>query len=103
MPNDYISRKEALCAFPTDAIRYGTGKFENHAVDVIEARARICSIPAADVVPVVHGEWEYKPTLNFEGQGFPRYFCSACENYETRTSRFCPKCGAKMDGGGHNG
>ena len=52
--------------------------------------------PAADVVEVVHGEWEYY----FEGK---ELMCSACkatfwdDNGHGGTN-FCPNCGAKMDG-----
>jgi NADH pyrophosphatase NudC (nudix superfamily) len=56
----------------------------------------INAIPAADVAPVVHGEWlEYLDEMK----------CSACKrrwNYcdnDTNTFNFCPNCGAKMDGG----
>ena len=51
--------------------------------------------PAADVAPVVHGEWIHK-----NGE----MYCSECGEealmdevyYE---SPYCPDCGAKMDGG----
>ena len=58
-------------------------------------------VPAADVVPVVHGRWEYDlPTINTYGQ----LRCSIC-NWWTldpsvdRSYSYCPNCGAKMDGG----
>lgn len=63
-------------------------------------RAIIESEPAADVVPVVHGRWEYNPpTINTYGQ----LRCSIC-NWWTldpsvdRSYSYCPNCGAKMDG-----
>ena len=55
----------------------------------------------ADVVEVKHGEW--KPT---NPESDVRFFCSECET-EISTSwdydvpemwRYCPCCGAKMDG-----
>lgn len=49
--------------------------------------------PAADVVPVVHGEW----TPYGIGKGMT--FCSNCEYNGKREYRYCPNCGAKMDGG----
>lgn len=64
--------------------------------------------PAADAVPVVHGEW-----LNFYGD-FKTAECDRCENlYEVvfdgesteelfegfkQLYKYCPHCGAKMDG-----
>lgn len=69
--------------------------------------------PAADVAPVVHGEW-----LNIDGD-YTFAACSICETaYEVATEeeaekglwdafmcsyRYCPSCGAKMDGGVTNG
>lgn len=91
MSNEYISRESVLADIEQTIENSGCVNHESEIIDCVRYGS------AADVLPVVHGEWEYKPTFNFEGQGFPRYFCSACENYETRTSRFCPKCGAKMD------
>jgi hypothetical protein len=61
-------------------------------------------VPAADVVPVVHGRWEYDlPTINTYGQ----LRCSIC-NWWTldpsvdRSYSYCPNCGAKMGGGTGN-
>lgn len=69
----------------------------------------VCDVPTADVAPVVHGEW-----LNIEGD-YTFAACSICETaYEVATEeeaekglwdafmcshRYCPNCGAKMDGG----
>ena len=58
--------------------------------------ADIKAIPAADVVPVVHGEW----LLRHEGYGH-YWECSSCHKnpciYVTKDTRYCPNCGAKMD------
>ena len=100
---EYI-RRGAVCAALgcENATKYGNKTPEQRdrsysTLMLYEIADAIDDVPAADVVPVVHGKWEYKPVFNFDGQGFPRYFCSACENYETQTRRFCPNCGAKMD------
>ena len=60
----------------------------------------IWKAPTADVALVVHGRWEYNPpTINTYGQ----LRCSIC-NWWTldpsvdRSYRYCPNCGAKMDG-----
>ena len=47
--------------------------------------------PTADVVEVQHGEWEVYGLMNPQ--------CSLCHKYNYEKSRFCPHCGAKMDGG----
>lgn len=62
------------------------------ALDVAERFLR--RILAAEVAPVVHGEWI---PFHSEAAGDIQY-CSACDvGYPHRTD-FCPHCGAKMDG-----
>ena len=58
--------------------------------------------PTADVVEVVHGEWEY-----YNGSGYvnPHFRCTNCgqpryEHYACNDFKYCPNCGAKMDGKG---
>lgn len=58
---------------------------------------------AVDAVPVVHGRWvsEYKIKPSKETDA---YHCSVCHDYYTTESynlRYCPRCGAKMDGKGN--
>lgn len=50
--------------------------------------------PTADVVEVVHGEWERIP-YSFAG-GY-RCSCCGCKSLE-RHWKYCPECGAVMDG-----
>ena len=55
----------------------------------------IGKLPAADVVPVVHGRW-------VEYQIPPIICCSNCDwatGIEEKNFQHCPNCGAKMDGG----
>lgn len=52
--------------------------------------------PTADVVEVIHGEWESYPNNLYRR-------CSVCKReYYTELNRYkgnyCPNCGAKMDG-----
>ena len=62
---------------------------------------RLLSIPAADVAPVVHGQWECDTE--------DIYRCSNCaEKSHVKEVMghpewdYCPNCGAKMDGGDGN-
>ena len=63
----------------------------------------IDEIPAADVVPVVHGHWVEQE----DGRGETYYDCSICgESWTTidgtpmqNNMNYCPNCGAKMNGG----
>lgn len=57
----------------------------------------LMKIPAADVAPVVHGQWIA------DGDGYHwTYNCSICawkDGYPfNERHNFCPNCGAKMDG-----
>lgn len=49
-------------------------------------------IPAADVAPVMHGQWV------FGGDGC--VICSECNEEESNNNHrnYCPNCGARMDG-----
>ena len=56
------------------------------------ARKLIEDAPAADVAPVVHGWWV---------GGAYDFCCSACGVYQnayTGRTKYCPNCGARMDG-----
>lgn len=60
--------------------------------------------PAADVAPVVHGRWIRFKEPDSE-TGYIHMRCSVCTAYWSDPShadnfRYCPRCGAKMDGKG---
>ena len=68
---------------------------------------RIKALTAADVVPVVHGEWVHPHWKNSNYC----YDCSACGNEamhceyrwsDKKIYPICPNCGARMDGGEAN-
>ena len=48
------------------------------------------SQPCADVVETKYGEWE--------AYGLRNPKCSICHIYNFEKSRYCPNCGARMDG-----
>lgn len=54
--------------------------------------------PTVDAAEVVHGEWLDVPTPDGVRLFFP-YKCSKCQYKESIKSRYCPNCGAKLDGG----
>lgn len=96
---EYINRKAAF-----DAITDLAGKATTRsAYEAVWKSARVLKkIPAADVVPVVHGRWE---------NGNP--ICPICGEDKFKgldadiwcdwQPDHCPNCGAKMDGGAGNG
>lgn len=65
--------------------------------EVIEFSKRISALkltPAADVKPVIHGEW-----LDTTKQiGFPEWTCSVCGGRGRGDYFLCPWCGADMRG-----
>ena len=66
---------------------------------------------AVDAEPVRRAFWEDEETTILRSFQYgvakwtkKKYFrCSSCYNGSVIRSRFCPKCGAKMDGGADNG
>ena len=86
---EYIKREYAIDAvldvyYDTPDIDLSGEKFE----------AAILKIPAADVAPVRHGEWEIVVGSN----GNEYMVCTCCRVSQDLTGVFtyCPNCGAKM-------
>ena len=57
---------------------------------------RIKALPAADVVPVVHGWWNADETCSLCGEKSTEGLDATKWNYWL--PNYCPNCGAKMDG-----
>lgn len=88
--NDYIERTEAL--------EITTRTCGDYAAAWTEIR----KLPAADVAPVVHG---HIVGLLEDGRYRRRFSC--CGEDATMITqwawpKYCPNCGAKMDGGAEN-
>ena len=62
--------------------------------DVYVSAATLMAIPAADVVPVVHGQW-----IEDESGIIICPKCKRGYNLIAKFTNYCPACGAKMDGG----
>lgn len=86
--NDFIKRKAAM-----EIVKRTSG-------DYATAFSEIRQLPAADVAPVVHGEWvEELKILSFgQEDKVMAYKCSECGAVEWEKHPYC-HCGAKMDGG----
>lgn len=85
--DDFISREAALSA-------------QNKSMNLNEMRERLKRIPAADVRPVVRGEWVVSRTdYGWNGAEFPTHCkCTECGRevpYQDKDN-FCPNCGADM-------
>ena len=86
---EYIER-EALMNFAQNHV--------NKSVDCND----IARFPAADVAPVVHGEWVLVGTNEHDYETSVEEKCSLCGRYVYRydtepQDNYCPNCGAKMD------
>ena len=56
------------------------------------------NIPAADVAPVRHGCWERVIPSKSAAKWSTKVSCSNCHNAGYAHHKYCPNCGAKMDG-----
>ena len=95
MNEEYISRKAARDVLSALAIRHFelTDLFEIYIKALEDSDAELLKIPAADVEPVRHGKWipyNAKKCL---------YTCSECNALPKDKTKYCPNCGARMDGG----
>ena len=93
--NEFISRKALLDAMP-----------KNDELSSLDVRKVICSMPAADVAFVRHGQWIPCGNDPFDAGMF---YCSVCQGLkyfdeEVLTSEeaekyahYCSNCGAKMN------
>lgn len=83
--SDYISREDAV-----DELQVKV--FHNLTDEYYGTMQVLNELPAADVVPVVHGTWKHHMSFGI---------CDKC-GYEYNwtgidAKNFCPNCGAKMD------
>lgn len=104
----YIER-EALLKHLQECRETSVGSCLTFAV-IAAVQAYVGGMPAADVAPVVHGQWIG------EGDGYADgvlvcdvWHCSVCDyTIDDGTDnpeclpKHCPNCGAKMDGGCEN-
>lgn len=83
--------------------RSAASKAAKHAwAKGLEPSQYIEVLPAANVAPVVHAEW----VVCGDGDNVP-WMCSHCgkttaHKYKVIYGKYCPHCGAKMDGGNEN-
>ena len=96
--DDLISRTAAIDAIGDLIKEYrDNGKDEMADGMIIVRRYGIRRLPAVDAAPVVHAQWiDEKPNDSLD----PRMRCSVCTGVESPLLkwRYCPNCGAKMDG-----
>lgn len=92
--DEYIKKEEALRVISD--VLFETDPSGKEQIAVLKCSHSVRELPTADVAPVVHGCWIEKPFL----MGISR-FCSKCgDNFGMPHGvyRYCPTCGARMDG-----
>ena len=112
--NEYIERERLLRRFNIDDMMNVNGTL----ISLEDARNTISNFPAADVAPVVRGWWEWFEEWSYSTPEHSAecddcgWRCSECktaledmingyydDSCEVPQLNYCPKCGAKMDGG----
>ena len=93
---EYIERG-ALMQFPIRRDHYDRKNGNEHFINGIESVLEYAeNLPAADVAPVVHGQWEANSDRP------DSLICSVCkcgfDVWKHDPHNFCPNCGSKMDG-----
>lgn len=100
---EYIERDALMVALCKEIT--GEGDYYNGKDDMQDQiRDMVSQFPAADVAPVVHGQWDDSGRYTFPG-GSTAVRCINCgcalteSEYRLNNWNYCPVCGAKMDGG----
>ena len=100
---DYIKRTDAVKIAEKYGLANGSALGRHTGLaDCIASE--ILSLPAADVAPVVHGKWVHS-RYDRSSEQFDVVKCSRCGleayamAYHVRDGNYCPRCGARMDGG----
>ena len=88
-------------AFMQMHTRPNIAHWEGYSIGVNWGRNTIADSPTVDAVEVVHGRWvNYCNDLMWQE-------CSACgyriQYFYSKDCKYCPNCGARMDGGNEDG
>lgn len=102
--DEYIEKRKVvnlLIELENEFQQFKPFKGFEHAMyrKLCEAEIAIGKLPAADVVPGVHGRWVHDGP--WFGGDTDWYYCSSCGCSESgvyAAKPYCSNCGAKMDG-----
>ena len=96
--DEYITREAAIKALEKADYTLIANDADSCKADYL--REIIESVPAADVVPVVHGCWIVYETMSWRHESPKRrkyYRCSNCRTASAVRHKACPNCRAIMD------
>ena len=108
---EYIRREDAIKCIEgqcVDGKMWGNYESEGTLIEAYSAIDDLMEIPSADVAQVKHGRWEgysHSRYCGVDDFGDPIYkdgvvyYCSECMRKTVIKEKYCPSCGAKMDGG----
>ena len=111
MADEYIRRSDAIALMKKEAAELNEafdelgGESGAYAEAYEDAANMLKEMPAADVAPVRHGEWFLLDDCANAG-----LYCSVCNRrvhreefaYKKLRSKYCPHCGARMEGWNEN-
>lgn len=102
---------ETLMKFPIRRDHCDKEHANEHFINGIETVMEYAeNLPAADVEPVRHGDWDvilddWEDTVTLRCPLCGEEYAVDCDDDEIPQAKYsyCPGCGAKMDGGADNG
>ena len=100
--DEYIRREDAIKCIEgqcVDGKMWGNDESEGTLIEAYSAIDDLMEIPPADVAPVRHGCWERVIPSKSAAKWSTRVSCSNCHSAGYAHHKYCPNCGAKMDGG----
>lgn len=99
--NEYISVQEAIEKINERARETFTlaPGYEYYLGALHDVADDLRQMPTIDAVPVKHGKWVEHGEPNSSGE-YEKWFdkCSVCGEVGLCEYRYCPNCGAQMDG-----
>ena len=103
--DEYIKKADAVHAL-CKAVHKDDGVIpcENQTASCLWSKTRVCdyareidALPSADVQPVRLGHW-IKDGHHIKCDQCGQYMCDKDREGDTIPQKFCPNCGARMDG-----